>query len=194
MTLASSGTMSIGGTTQDRSINLELKRSATATSSMGETSLRDLADVSSGTISMSNFYGKSYYKWFNTVTIGNVQAFGQTFEGYGSVGNPSNPTTFGSTTDTTCDLYSTAPSWALYHVNNNATQFFVFDTAGTPTGNAGWSQVHFYIGQQNTNGTTYVTRLRTGSSYYTTSGLRSWSFGQKIFSVSSVWVTVGFVE
>ena len=31
MTLASSGTMSIGGTTTDRSINLELGRSATAT-------------------------------------------------------------------------------------------------------------------------------------------------------------------
>ena len=58
MTLATSGTMSIGGSTQDRSINLELKRAATATSNMNETSLRDLADVSSGAISMSNFYGK----------------------------------------------------------------------------------------------------------------------------------------
>ena len=48
MTLASSGTMSIGGTTTDRSINLELGRSATATSSMGETALRDLAEVSTG--------------------------------------------------------------------------------------------------------------------------------------------------
>ena len=59
MTLASSGTMSIGGTTTDRSINLELGRSATATSSMGETDLRTLAGVASGAISMSDFYGKS---------------------------------------------------------------------------------------------------------------------------------------
>jgi len=59
MTLASSGIMSIGGTTTDRSINLELGRSATATSSMGETDLRTLAGVASGAISMDDFYGKS---------------------------------------------------------------------------------------------------------------------------------------
>ena len=191
MTLESSGTMSIGGTTYGRSINLELKRSATATSNMNETSLRDLADVSSGTISMSNFYGKSYYKWQNTITIGNAVYFGQTFEGYhpNIAGNQ-----VGSTTDTSCDLYSNTPTWALYHVNNGNTIFQVFDTAGSPTGNAGWSQIHLYIGRQDTNTGTYVTRLRTGSSYYTTTGLRQWDLSNKLFSVSSVWVTVGFVE
>ena len=51
--------MSIGGSTTGRSINLEIGRSATATSSLGETALRDLAGVSSGAISISNFYGKS---------------------------------------------------------------------------------------------------------------------------------------
>jgi len=59
MTLAASGTMSIGGTTTDRSINLELGRAQNATSSMGESALRTLAGVSSGAISISNFYGKS---------------------------------------------------------------------------------------------------------------------------------------
>lgn len=59
MTLAASGTMSIGGSTSTRSINLELGRAAGATSSMGESALRTLAGVSSGAISMSNFYGKS---------------------------------------------------------------------------------------------------------------------------------------
>lgn len=59
MALASSGVISIGGTTATRSINLELSRSATATSSLGEADLRTLAGVSSGAISMSNFYGKS---------------------------------------------------------------------------------------------------------------------------------------
>ena len=59
MALESSGTMSIGGSTSGRSINLELGRSATATSSLNETDLRDLAEVSSGAISISNFYGKS---------------------------------------------------------------------------------------------------------------------------------------
>lgn len=191
MTLATSGTMSIGGTTYGRSINLELKRSATATSNMNETSLRDLADVSSGTISMSNFYGKSYYKWQNTITIGNAQYFGQTFEGYAPniAGN-----TVGSTTDTSCDLYSTTPTWGLYHVNNNSTIFYVYDTAGTPTGNAGWTQIHLYIGRQDTNTGTYVTRVRTGSSYFTQTNLRYWDLGQKLFSVSSVYVTIGFTE
>ena len=55
MTLASSGTMSIGGSTATRSINLELDRSATATTSLNETALRDLAEVSSGAISLNNF-------------------------------------------------------------------------------------------------------------------------------------------
>lgn len=59
MTLAASGTMSIGGSTSTRSINLELGRAAGATSSLGETALRNLAGVPSGAISMSNFYGKS---------------------------------------------------------------------------------------------------------------------------------------
>jgi hypothetical protein len=59
MPLVSSGSISIGGSTTDRSINLELGRSATATSSLGETALRNLAGVSSGAISLSSFYGKS---------------------------------------------------------------------------------------------------------------------------------------
>ena len=192
MTLESSGTMSIGGTTYGRSINLELKRSATATSNMNETTLRDLADVSSGAISMSNFYGKSYYKWQNTITLGQLVKFGQTFTGYAPniAGD-----TVGSTTDTSCDLYSTAPTWGLYHVNNNNTFFYIYDTAGTPTGNAGWSQIHLYIGRQDTNTTTYVARFRNGSNYSSpTTGIRYWDLGFKLFTVTSVYVTVGFVE
>jgi hypothetical protein len=62
MALATSGTISIGGTTANRSINLELGRSATATSSLGESALRTLAGSSSNTaISMSEFYGKSAF-------------------------------------------------------------------------------------------------------------------------------------
>lgn len=59
MTLAASGTLSIGGTTANRSINLELGRAQNAQSSMGESALRTLAGVPSGAISISNFYGKS---------------------------------------------------------------------------------------------------------------------------------------
>ena len=59
MGLVNSGSISIGGSTVGRSINLELGRSATATSSLNDSALRDLADVSSGAISLSSFYGKS---------------------------------------------------------------------------------------------------------------------------------------
>ena len=94
MALATSGTMSIGGTTANRSINLELGRSATATSSLGESALRTLAGVSSGAISMSNFYGKSSAET-QTVTVGTFYdgtayipstswGYGQS-QGYGSV-------------------------------------------------------------------------------------------------------------
>jgi hypothetical protein len=59
MPLVSSGEISIGGSTTDRSINLELGLSATATSSLNDAALRTLAGVASGAISLSNFYGKS---------------------------------------------------------------------------------------------------------------------------------------
>jgi len=59
MTLASSGEMSIGGSVTNRSINVELGRSATATSNLNETDLRTLAGKASGAIALSDFYGKS---------------------------------------------------------------------------------------------------------------------------------------
>jgi hypothetical protein len=59
--------MSIGGSTTNRSINLELGRSATATSSLNESALRTLAGVASGAISLSNFYGKSNFSPTNVV-------------------------------------------------------------------------------------------------------------------------------
>tara|TARA_Y100000385_G_scaffold20147_2_gene19916 strand:- start:470 stop:895 length:426 start_codon:yes stop_codon:yes gene_type:complete len=59
MALANSGTMSIGGTSANRSINLELGEPQNATSGLGDTDLRNLAGVASGAISMSDFYGAS---------------------------------------------------------------------------------------------------------------------------------------
>ena len=176
MPLATSGTMSIGGTTTDRSINVELGRSATATSNMGETDLRTLAGVTSGAISMSNFYGAVNYSWVTTITIGQVVAFGQTFTGFGSIGNPSSPTTFGSASDTTCDLYSTNPTFSFYHVNSEFTNLTIGDNTGTPTDNAGWTKLDIYFNQQNTSGSPNVTRTRSSLSYtgFGTSG-RQWN-------------------
>lgn len=63
MTMVSSGEISLGGSATsgglNRSVNLELGRSATATISMNESAVRTLAGVPSGAISLNNFYGKS---------------------------------------------------------------------------------------------------------------------------------------
>lgn len=72
MTLVSSGAISIGGSDTNRSINLELLRSATATSNLNETDLRSLAGITTpgAQISLADFYGKS----FLTATLNNYNA------------------------------------------------------------------------------------------------------------------------
>jgi hypothetical protein len=59
MTLASSGEISLGGSTAGRSVNLTLGRSATASINMNDSAVRSLAGRSTGDISFSDFYGKS---------------------------------------------------------------------------------------------------------------------------------------
>jgi len=59
MALATSGTLSIGGTAANRSINVELGLAQNANSSLGQTNFRTLANKLSGAISMQDFYGKS---------------------------------------------------------------------------------------------------------------------------------------
>jgi hypothetical protein len=67
MTLNASGPISLGGATTGQSINLELGQAATALASINATNFRTLAGVASGQISLSNFYGKSNYTYFNNV-------------------------------------------------------------------------------------------------------------------------------
>jgi len=172
MTLASSGTMSIGGTTTDRSINLELGRSATATSSMGETDLRTLAGVASGAISMSNFYGKSAEDvlWAVGIDAETLVDGPVTYHGYGL--SPAH----GSTTDTTCDLFSTNPTWYIRSVFTGPAIFYVNDTVGTPTGNAGWTTCKVYNGTDD-SGTLIHTQERTDASFtQPQAGIRLWTF------------------
>lgn len=61
MTLAASGAISLGGSVTDRSVNVELGKSATAQISLNDADVRTLTGTSSGTqISLpSNFWGKS---------------------------------------------------------------------------------------------------------------------------------------
>ena len=60
MTLAASGPLSMGGSTANRSVNLELSQAATAQISLNDTNVRSLAGVPSGAITLAtDFYGKS---------------------------------------------------------------------------------------------------------------------------------------
>ena len=171
MALAGSGTISIGGSTATRSINLELSRSATATSSMGETALRTLAGVSSGAISMSNFYGKSDNLWALGMVAETVVSGYVTYYGYGP-----GPTAHGSTTDTSCNLFSTTPTWYLRSTFTSPAGFYVNDTVGTPTGNAGWTTCKVYTGTS-ASGTLIHTQARTSANYNSpAAGIRIWTF------------------
>ena len=123
MALATSGIISIGGTTANRSINLEISRSATASSSLGETDLRTLAGVSSGAISMSDFYGASS-GW--VITEGSAStSYGYTAS-YGSI----SPTTYNSSTIrqivTTSVTVKSSTSYILVLTfsGNQSTSFF----------------------------------------------------------------------
>lgn len=59
MALNPTGPISMGGTVVGESINLELGKAATATISLNDADARALAGISTGMISLSNFYGKS---------------------------------------------------------------------------------------------------------------------------------------
>ena len=59
MTLNASGPISIGGTTQGQSIELELAQSGTATASLNDSAFRTLAVKASGAIALGDFYSKS---------------------------------------------------------------------------------------------------------------------------------------
>ena len=61
MTLVASGTIGLGGSLTNASVNIELGQAATALISMNDTNARTLAGVSSGAISLASFYGKSNF-------------------------------------------------------------------------------------------------------------------------------------
>lgn len=134
MALEGSGTMSIGGSTSGRSINLELGRSATATSSLGEDALRTLANVLSGAISLTDFYDASNAVDVQTVTAAISGTYGSSFyfQGYrtGSYGSISDGTFNGRSGATITDFYSS-------HVYGTNRLFFkisgVYSNAGFTT-------------------------------------------------------------
>lgn len=59
MTLAASGTMSLAGTTSDRSVQVALGGDGATQISMNDTAVRALAGEATGPVSMNDFHGKS---------------------------------------------------------------------------------------------------------------------------------------
>lgn len=158
MALESSGTISIGGSTQGRSINLELNRSATASSNLNEQPLRLLAQRSSGIISLGDFRGKSNVAWSFNITNGNHldswcllksctqyyhQGYSNHWDGFQLSGSSFySASGYGSTSDTTCNFKSGATLARLKWATTIGASL-VFGLVGNHT-NAGFTtlQVH----------------------------------------------------
>lgn len=161
MALASSGTLSIGGSTSGRSINLELNRSATATSSLGESALRTLAGVSSGAISMSNFYGASNALDTQTVTVGNryMNIYGNIINYWGKFGS------YGSISDGTCNFKSGASIYGAYYYSNSGTNASQvgFILVGTYT-NAGFTTMK--VGSYQYSRSSAIFSQNSGNTYW----------------------------
>ena len=146
MTLATSGSISIGGTTANRSINLELGRSATATSSLGESALRALANDTSGAISMSTFRGKSAALNTQTVTVGfapvqlySNSGYGSFTTGLGATGNRN----VGSISDGTFNPKSNMYIRGLwYSTAGSGAVFFALRSLNTTVANSGWTTMN----------------------------------------------------
>ena len=167
MTLASSGTISIGGTTAGRSINLELGRSATATTDLANVEVRALAQVPFSTISMSNFYGKSSSLDSIDVTVGYRAAVHTTYAGpwYGYANGSSG---FGSITPTSVAWRANATYSELNAQNPtvySGNYYLRVAITGGTYSNSGWTTV-------TVSGVTYS---RTNFTYATTSSFQFWS-------------------
>lgn len=167
MALASSGTISIGGTTAGRSINLELGRAATATTDLANVEVRALAQVPFSTISMSNFYGKSASLDSIDVTVGYRAAVHVTYAGpwYGYSDGSSG---FGSITPTSVAWRANATYSGLNAQNPpvySGNYYMQVAINSTTYSNSGWTTV-------TVNGVTYS---RTNFTYATTSGRSWWS-------------------
>ena len=90
MALVTSGEISMGGNVTNRSINLELGRTASTTISLNETASRTLAGIptNGSTISLASFYGKSNFTVaYDSLYIGNGYTFDDLYSAgsYGSV-------------------------------------------------------------------------------------------------------------
>ncbi|MDQ4421626.1 hypothetical protein OOT33_14455 [Sphingobium sp. DEHP117] len=162
MTLQSSGPISLGN------VAVELGRTSTTTTSLGEAAVRTLAGVASGPISLSNLYGKSNESfWYAT--------FGSTVVNFQILG-----------TDSSGNIYASA-SGAVFKWNRDGALIWAQNVSG-PFINGGWVD---------TSGNVYLAGAYYSSNYYAwltkldTSGTLQWqrslnSSGQELWYNAAV--------
>jgi hypothetical protein len=176
MALNNSGPLSFGGSTVGQSINLELGVSATATASINSTAFRTLAGVSSGQISVSNFYGKSNgpRQWM-AVTHPNQSASYPTRNFYDSSGNAY-----------VAGAYTPSQVWQTFFQKwnaSNVSQFsntYVPSSVGTSNSMGGRSffdtsgNMYFYgLYYSAPNGTARITKISSAGTSQWSNGIQS---------------------
>lgn len=112
MALNSSGPLGLGGETAGQSVNLELGKAATAFITMNDTDLRSLFGVASGSISLSQGYGKSSF------TVNATRGYFGGGNGYPNVGSFANVDRMEFSTETLSSLGNQLP---FIHRNNGNT-------------------------------------------------------------------------
>lgn len=145
MTLQSSGPISLGN------VAVELGRTSTTTTSLGEAAVRTLAGVASGPVSLSNLYGKSNESfWYAT--------FGSTVVNFLILG-----------TDSSGNIYASASS-AVFKWDRDGALIWARNVSG-PFINGGWIDA---------SGNVYLAGAYYSSNYYgwlaklDTSGTLQW--------------------
>ena len=130
MTLPSSGTISMGD------IRTELSASGTIT--LNDTNVRNLAGISSGTISLSNFYGKSNALLSKTLnyTIWTVYP-ARDYTGVDSSHGSISPNTSFFNNSTITEVYY----WSEYHSTTVPYTSWRFQITTSTSVNSGWTTV-----------------------------------------------------
>jgi hypothetical protein len=160
MALNNTGALSLGGSTAGESINLEMGLSATAQISLNDTVIRGLAGVTSGQISISNFYGKSNVSYFTAMQY-NASSTGQG----GWAAN-------GVTIDSNRNIYTTTS-------NSSTVRVIKYDAGGTIL----WQRLVAVGANSNTSmfcdssNNIYFMAGSTTMVKYNTAGVLQWAIG-----------------
>lgn len=182
MTLQSSGAISLS------QVHVEAGSGATATVSLNDADVRNMAFVQSGQISLSNLHGKAREVYTATVTTA-ASAYRGVQSSMPSNGSSGSVAYAGSISDNTFDpavqfsvAFSSTDSTAgviedLFTHNSYSPTYLRIYSHGSAVSNAGWSSI-------NASQTDYSkTQTRTGASYSYSSGggYTQWQWNDNLF-------------